>query len=281
MDWTYLQKTFSQHSEKQTGKHGQKNVKNLMYGLEYLLENLLLKGVNMPFEDAKTIRGLDVTWPLGVDPVHDGDDHIRSIKTVLKTIFAGSATDPANAGFDRPITVDPSDINELQGIKGNVQDQLDALESRPDFIAPIGTRMVFQGTLPNGWVAVTGLNNRFLRVDSDSFLNDNNGGDAGTEITVKAHDHSTGDFALAESNIPAHSHATSGHYINLPRGTFGSSVNYWIVSGGSTTSTSSLMSSYGGGTGGKGAPHNHGRTGLNTDQVIKPSYTNIVIARKV
>lgn len=63
----------------------------------------------MPLEQATTIAELDEQWPNGQDSVDRGDDHLRLIKKVLKTTFAG----PDGKGFKKPLTVDPDVLNGL------------------------------------------------------------------------------------------------------------------------------------------------------------------------
>ena len=41
----------------------------------------------MGLETTTTISGLNETWPLGTDPRNEGDNHIRTTKTVLKNTF--------------------------------------------------------------------------------------------------------------------------------------------------------------------------------------------------
>lgn len=75
----------------------------------------------MPLEAASTIEGLFVLWPLGDDPVLEGDDHLRLIKAVLKAQFPGTA----GQGFAIPITSTEAEINHLVGVTSGLQQQLD------------------------------------------------------------------------------------------------------------------------------------------------------------
>lgn len=54
----------------------------------------------MGLEATTNIQGLDSTFPLVGDPVSQGDDHIRLIKSVLKTVFPG-----ASGGLNAPVTL--------------------------------------------------------------------------------------------------------------------------------------------------------------------------------
>ena len=58
----------------------------------------------MGIETANFISGLDKTWPTGLDPINKGDDHMRLIKSVLKSAFPGVDGD----GFKKAITATTS-----------------------------------------------------------------------------------------------------------------------------------------------------------------------------
>ena len=62
----------------------------------------------MPIENAQNISELNVNWPLGADPVSQGDDHLRMIKDVLFNVLPGN-TAPGVFGID--FTLDPYGIN--------------------------------------------------------------------------------------------------------------------------------------------------------------------------
>lgn len=75
----------------------------------------------MPIETGTVIEDLDSLWPLGGDGITQGDDHIRFVKAILKTQFPGVD----GLGFKIPITATEAEINNLTGVTGDVQDQLD------------------------------------------------------------------------------------------------------------------------------------------------------------
>jgi hypothetical protein len=54
----------------------------------------------MGIETSTTIHGMNEAWPLGTDPKAEGDNHIRLIKSVLKTFVDDSGT---NAVFSKPV----------------------------------------------------------------------------------------------------------------------------------------------------------------------------------
>lgn len=74
----------------------------------------------MGIESTTTIAGLDSTWPLGSDPIAQGDNHVRLLKAVLKNIFPGVGGN----GFATPITAKEAEINYLVGVTSGIQSQL-------------------------------------------------------------------------------------------------------------------------------------------------------------
>jgi len=71
----------------------------------------------MSVETASHISQLNTSWPQAVDLISEGDDHIRLIKTVLKTQFPNFGT---NA-----ITATAAEVNYLVGVTSAIQTQID------------------------------------------------------------------------------------------------------------------------------------------------------------
>ena len=76
----------------------------------------------MGLEAANFIDGLDQTWPLGLDPVNKGDDHIRLVKKILKDTFPGVGGE----GYASAILALEADLDNCVGSTGNFQAQIDA-----------------------------------------------------------------------------------------------------------------------------------------------------------
>lgn len=82
----------------------------------------LLLGLSLPFlaiaglESVTYISDLVVTNPLSSDPAHQGDDHLRAIKTGIKNTFPN-----INAA------VNPTDeeLNFVDGVTSAIQTQID------------------------------------------------------------------------------------------------------------------------------------------------------------
>ena len=75
----------------------------------------------MTVETASYISQLDPTYPAAGDPKSEGDNHLRLVKTVLKTQFPNFGT---NA-----ITATAAEVNYLVGVTSGVQAQLNTLDT--------------------------------------------------------------------------------------------------------------------------------------------------------
>ena len=145
----------------------------------------------MPLESTTTIEGLDDSYPLGGDPTNKGDDHLRLIKSVLKTMFPGAGGN----GFSIPVVATEVELNYLSGLTSNAQDQFDALGVSISALtgqlsAPTGTRMPFhQAAAPTGWTQDVSKNDYMLRVVSGT------GGAAGGT-----------DSPILNNKVPTHTH---------------------------------------------------------------------------
>ena len=153
----------------------------------------------MGLETGSTISSFITSNPTSSDPVNQGDDHLRLIKSILKAQFPGAA----GSGFATAITATEAELNYVHGVTSNIQTQINN-------ILPSGTRMPFaQAAAPTGWTQdiTDNANNRMLRV-----VNTAGGGVAGTDspivnsTTMVAHTHTFTGSALA-----AHTHTDSGH----------------------------------------------------------------------
>jgi hypothetical protein len=146
----------------------------------------------MGLETGSTISSFITSNPTSSDPVNQGDDHLRLIKSVLKSQFPGAAGN----GFATAITATEAELNALHGLT--------------NFYFASGTRMPFaQAAAPTGWTQdiTDNANNRMLRV-----VNTAGNGIGGSDspilnnTTMVAHTHTFTGSALA-----AHTHTDSGH----------------------------------------------------------------------
>ena len=146
----------------------------------------------MGLETGSTISSFITSNPTSSDPVNQGDDHLRLIKSVLQAQFPGAAGN----GFATAITATEAEINALHGLT--------------NYYFASGTRMPFaQAAAPTGWTQDTTDNatNRMFRV-----VNTAGNGVGGSDspivnnTTMVAHTHTFTGSALA-----VHTHTDSGH----------------------------------------------------------------------
>jgi hypothetical protein len=156
----------------------------------------------MPLENADGKIGLlDDTWPLGGETKTQGDDHIRMIKNVLKTIFPGSGGN----GFIEPIIASEAEINHLDGVTGNIQTQINNLAA--NLYAPVNTVMLFiQSAAPSGWSLVNSYADRVLRVIGSG----GTGGSTGGSWTISGLQADAYALEEWESGVNSHYHVQPG-----------------------------------------------------------------------
>ncbi len=152
----------------------------------------------MGLETGSTISSFITSNPTSSDPVNQGDDHLRLIKSVLQAQFPGAAGN----GFATAITATEAEINALHGLT--------------NFYFASGTRMPFaQAAAPTGWTQDTSdnANNRMLRVVSGAGNGVGGSDDPSVNsTTMVAHTHSFTGSALA-----AHNHSDAGHTHGVSR----------------------------------------------------------------
>jgi hypothetical protein len=188
----------------------------------------------MGLETGSTIASFITSNPTSSDPVNQGDDHLRLIKSVLKAQFPGVG----GLGYATAITTTEAELNALHGF------------TNIGFAS--GTRSPFaQAAAPTGWTQdiTDNATNRMLRV-----VNTAGGGVGGTDSpilnnTVPSHTH-----VFTGSALAAHTHTDSGHaHGGVMRNVSYTGANY-VVSGtyystpGSTDVASAAISSNSAGT---------------------------------
>ena len=85
----------------------------------------------MPIESASYISQLDPANPTAGDPKSEGDDHLRRVKSVLKTQFPnfGAAA----------VTASVTEVNYLVGVTSGIQTQLNTLTGTFSSYAPLAS----------------------------------------------------------------------------------------------------------------------------------------------
>lgn len=188
----------------------------------------------MALENAFYISDLNISNPLSTDTVSQADDHLRLIKSVLKTTFPN---------LNGPVTATPSQINNA---------------------VPVGFIGMWSGsvaTIPTGWGLCDGtsgkpdLRNRFILGAGDTYAPGTSGGSltstasgghTHTESPAGSHSHggATASHTLTADQIPSHTHTynqASGAATELGTGFTGTS--------GFNTQTSTTSGATGGGLG--------------------------------
>jgi hypothetical protein len=111
----------------------------------------------MSLESTTTIAGLVAANPTAGDPFSQGDDHLRLLKTVLKTMFPGTG----GSGFASAITATEAELNYVHGVTSAIQSQLTAISDSIATRVPSGVILLWHGalaTIPAGWYFCNGTN---------------------------------------------------------------------------------------------------------------------------
>ena len=174
----------------------------------------------MGLETGSTISSFITSNPTSSDPVNQGDDHLRLIKSVLQAQFPGTG----GLGYATAITATEAELNYVHGVTSNIQTQINN-------ILPSGTRMPFaQITAPTGWTQDTTdiATNRMLRVinTTTGVPGSSIGGGTDSPIlnnTVPSHTHTfTGSALAAHTHTDSgHAHSANGGFTDLDQGNFG------------------------------------------------------------
>lgn len=108
--------------------------------------------------NVRTIADLNPLFPSETDPIVQGDNHIRNIKTALKDTFpniTGPVT-PTQEQLNKlaAVTVSAAEINSLSGVSGNLTELIDdRFTTQGDLmlaLMPIGATLMWPGaSVPN------------------------------------------------------------------------------------------------------------------------------------
>lgn len=213
----------------------------------------------MGLETGSTISSFITSNPTSSDPVNQGDDHLRLIKSVLQAQFPGTG----GLGYATAITATEAELNALHGLT--------------NYYFPSGTRMPFaQAAAPTGWTQDTTDNatNRMLRVVNTA--GNGIGGSASpilNNTTMVAHTHT-----FTGSTLAAHTHTDSGHThtLNVTPQLGGGGGGGDANSGGSHPSTNTGFANLSSVSAGTPAGSNSTTTGVSWT----PRYIDMIICAK-
>jgi hypothetical protein len=151
----------------------------------------------MGLETASFFNDLNSAWPLGTDSGTFGDDHLRLIKSVLKSVFPGVGGN----GFSQQITATEAELNNLAGLNANIMTLVSGATMPSGSILPF-----YNAAPPTGWSLVSTPTTRMLIVGGGY----SNGGTADPLLndTVPTHSHSSSGATI--SSAGAHTHTING-----------------------------------------------------------------------
>jgi hypothetical protein len=216
----------------------------------------------MGLETGSTISSLITSNPTSSDPVNQGDDHIRLLKSVLQAQFPGAG----GLGFAIPITTTEAELNALHGLV--------------NYNFASGTRMPFaQAAAPTGWTqdVSDNANNRMLRVINSAGGGVGGSADPTLNNTVPYHTH-----GFTTGGVSAnHQHFDSGHTHSF----VWKSNTGGTTAGGDPNSVGNVTVSTGAGNANIGfmsADHTHsgGTDGGSSQTNWSPRYINMIICSK-
>lgn len=178
----------------------------------------------MALESATYIRNLNAANPTAADPISEGDNHIRLIKSVLKNTFpnlnnAVTAT-PAELNVLDGSTATTADLNKLAAVTANAN-QLNLLDGintvgKPGLV-PSGAIILWSGLaseIPSGWALCNGnngtpdLRDRFVVGAGGKYTVGTKGGKEEID-QVPAHTHGVGNLSVSTAGGHSHTGTTA------------------------------------------------------------------------
>jgi hypothetical protein len=228
----------------------------------------------MSLETGTTISQLISSNPTAGDPFSQGDDHLRLIKSVLKTQFPGAAA----GGFNTPITATEAELNFVHGVTSAIQTQLNSISGK----LPSGIIVMWSGTVaPTGWRLCNGvggapdLRDKFIMAVGTAYTAPGTtGGTPHSAIVLHAHTAtSTGTVNLTTgAQSGAHGHPfDTGNENSSHAHSYGGITGSGGIGGGSgsgqgtlTTGNENALHTHSGTTYGENANHVHALSGALT-----------------
>lgn len=217
----------------------------------------------MGLEVTSFLDGLNQNWPLDTDSATQGDDHLRLIKSVLRSTFPGAGGN----GFSEQIAATETELNFLSGVTSGIQDQLNAKEEA----FPSGTVLPFYNAAPPpGWTLVA-LTASYMLTVGPAF--EAGAGTHSPTINDKVTPHTHGASGGTVGEAGAHDHALNQTQIAMAM--VGGAGNIYGGSGNVLIGTLSVQPS---------GAHSHTLDGLtiaeNTGESWQPRYMGLILCSK-
>lgn len=178
----------------------------------------------MALETGTYINSLNASNPVATDGLAQADDHLRLIKSTIKSTFANidgavtSTEDDLNILSGAAAAgVTATELQYLDGVTSSIQTQLTNLSTT---LMPSGAIILWSGAanaIPSGFVLCDGTNStpdlrdRFVVGAGSTYAVGDTGGAASvslTEANLPAHSHT------ATVTDPGHTHTTSGRLVD-------------------------------------------------------------------
>ena len=205
----------------------------------------------MTVESATYVSGLNANYPPGSDTISEGDDHLRLIKSVLKSTLpnADEAINGVHTGTSAPspntsgqLWFDTSGTGDLK-VRNKANSAFESVDTTTTAL-PAGVIALWYGStasIPSGWTLCDGSGSTpDLR---DQFII-GAGGSYAVDATAAVGN--TGAHTLTTSEMPAHTHSFTGRGFTAQNGT-GITNDYADHAAGTITTS----------TAGTGGSHTH------------------------
>ena len=205
----------------------------------------------MTVESATYVSGLNANYPPGSDTISEGDDHLRLIKSVLKSTLpnADEAINGVHTGTSAPspntsgqLWFDTSGAGDLK-VRNKANSDFESVDTTTTAL-PAGVIALWYGStasIPSGWTLCDGSGSTpDLR---DQFII-GAGGSYAVDATAAVGN--TGAHTLTTSEMPAHTHSFTGRGFTAQNGT-GITNDYADHAAGTITTS----------TAGTGGSHTH------------------------
>ena len=205
----------------------------------------------MTVESATYVSGLNANYPPGSDTISEGDDHLRLIKSVLKSTLpnADEAINGVHTGTSAPspntsgqLWFDTSGAGDLK-VRNKANSAFESVDTTTTAL-PAGVIALWYGStasIPSGWTLCDGTSSTpDLR---DQFIIGAGGSYA---VAATAAVGNTGAHTLTTSEMPAHTHSFTGRGFTAQNGT-GITNDYADHAAGTITTS----------TAGTGGSHTH------------------------